>query len=78
MKRLEGALREKNKKKKRKTRMLERRLTEATRVFPETFYDGVHALKLPAAQAFTDSLGARGIEHLERLLLERATTHLKV
>ena len=63
--------------KKRKLRMIEQRLIEATNGFPQTFYNEVHVVKLPASQAFTEALRPRESARIARFLLDRANVLLQ-
>lgn len=58
--------------KKRKLRMIEQRLIEATIGFPQTFYNEVHVVKLPASQTFIEALRPRESARIARFLLECA------
>lgn len=63
--------------KKRKLRMIEQRLVEATSVFPQTFYNEVHVMKLPASQVFIEALRPKESAHIARFLLNSATSLLQ-
>lgn len=60
--------------KKRKLRLLKNRLTEATCAFPSTFYNEMYSIKLPASQAFIEGLSRKGLNLVERYLLDAAIT----
>lgn len=60
--------------KKRKLRVLQKRLTEAACAFPSTFYNEIYSIKLPASQAFIESLSQKGLKLVESYLLDAATT----
>ncbi|MBD8036317.1 DUF3916 domain-containing protein [Solibacillus sp. A46] len=63
--------------KKRKLCMIEQRLIEATRVFPQTYYNELHVMKLPASQAFIEALRPKESASIARFLLNSATALLQ-
>lgn len=60
--------------KKRKLKMIERRLIEATNVFPQTFYNDMHVWKLPASQTFIEGLKLKESEFIQRIVEGCATS----
>lgn len=63
--------------KKRKLYMIEQRLIEATHVFPQTYYNELHIMKLPASQDFIEALRPKESAIIERFLLNSATALLQ-
>lgn len=63
--------------KKRKLRMIEQRLTEATSVFPPTFYNEMHVMRLPASQAFMEALRPKESVQIARFLFNSAVALLQ-
>lgn len=63
--------------KKRKLCMIEQRLIEATRVFPQTYFNELHVMKLPASQAFIKALRPKESTSIARFLLNSATALLQ-
>ena len=63
--------------KKRKLRMIEERLTEATRIFPQTFYNEMNVMKLPASQVFNEALRPKESASIARFLLNSISALLQ-
>ena len=65
--------------KKRHLRMIEQRLKETTSIFPNKFYDGLFAMKLPANQSFIERLNQKGVASIRNYFMDGAMTlkHLK-
>ena len=64
---------------KRQLQMIEKRLKETTSIFPNKFFDGLYAIKLPANQAFIEGLNQKGVASIRNYFLDCAMTlkHLK-
>ena len=65
--------------KKRRLRMIEQRLKDATSVFPNVFYGGLYSIKLPANQAFIEELNQKGVASIANYFMgcAMALKHLK-
>lgn len=64
--------------KKRQLRAIEKRINEGTRVFPDTFYNEIYSLKLPASQTLIEALRPKDVDLIGLYLLNGATALLQL